>query len=102
MPGKYDLITFNSVTSSPADRKYSFGRQSRFPKLNLQGTDHLCYEATNVMSKRATNMGFGERFKVARYAKELRPSPDSYAIPSLFNPEQSISNYSRFSRFQKG
>lgn len=33
---------------------------------------------------------------------EKRPSPDSYQIPSLFNPDQTISSYSNFSRFQKG
>ena len=47
-------------------------------------------------------MGVGERFRVSRYSKEIRPSPDSYAIPSLFNPDQNIASFSRFSRFQKG
>ena len=54
------------------------------------------------MGRRATNMGVGERFRVSRYSKEIRPSPDSYAIPSLFNPDQNVASFSRFSRFQKG
>ena len=65
--GTYELMTYSQVTNSPADRKYSFGRQSRFPKLNSQGTDVLSYESPSTISKRATNLGVGDRFKASRY-----------------------------------
>ena len=96
-----ELTTFQTVTSSPSNRKFSFGTQSRFPKLNLQGTDELCYEAIPTTSKRATGLGVGERFKGTAYQKEKRPSPVSYHIPSLFNPDQTISSFSNTTSFQK-
>ena len=72
--GTYELMTYSQVTTSTADRKYSFGRQSRFPKLNCQGTDVLSYDSPSTISKRGTNLGVGARFKANRYLLESKYS----------------------------
>ena len=62
--GSFEHVTFDSVLSSPS-RKWGFGTQSRFPKVQI-GNENISYDMPSTLSTRATNAGIGERFKSRR------------------------------------
>jgi len=89
------------MNSSPANSKFSFGHDNRFPKVK-KTIDKISYDIPTTKTKRSAGFGIGDRFKSIKNDainnRQKSPSPDSYLIPTLFNADNTTSTFSNHMR----
>jgi len=56
----YSMTTYETVSTSIAKQKFSFGKADRFPSLKDRGTP-VAYELPSQLSLRAASFGYGNK-----------------------------------------
>lgn len=54
-------IQKSAINTSPSKQMFSFGSQSRFPKLAKPNCEQVSYDLPQGMKKRAAGFGFGRK-----------------------------------------
>lgn len=81
--GPIKLTTYDTLNTSPANSKWSFGHDNRFPKVK-KTIDKISYDIPTTKTKRSAGFGIGDRFKSIKNEATIKRSTFLFIISSLF------------------
>ena len=105
---QYQLTTWESISTSNAKQKFSFGKAQRF-KYKTSETK-VGYDLPSTISKRGAGIGFGMKLDLGKIASSKQlfnltvidsPPPTTYTLRSVFDPVEPPSVNSRNSLFKE-